>query len=156
MPCFAPLVSRLFLIALAFGLIATACSKGSGDTPSTPTPPNTTVSGTWSGTATDSSGDGSMTWALSQSGTSFTGNLTMADRASGVTGRGSVTGTISGSSLQFSISVPSGGFDEPSAACSASVTGTAVASASSISGTYSGSNSCSGGIASGQINLNKQ
>ena len=97
-----------------------------------------------------------MTWQLTQSDSSFSGTLTMTDGGTGVTGRGTVSGSVSGNSIQFSLSIPSGGFDSPYAICTATASGSGSASSSAISGSYSGSSSCTGTIASGQINLNKQ
>lgn len=145
--------------ALVLAILVAACSKGS-EGPSTPTPTPANVNGTWAGSASDSSGDGQMTWTLTQTASSFSGIITMSDRASGATGRGSVSGSVSGTSVQFSLTIPSGGFDPPNASCSATVSGTATASTSALSGTYtgsvSGSDSCAGAITSGQFNLNKQ
>lgn len=152
--------ARLFVGLVAFALIASsgACSKDSS-TPTTPSaPPASTanVAGAWVGTASDSSGPGRMTWQLTQSGASFSGSLTITDTGTNTTGRGTVSGTVSGSALQFSLTVPAGGFDSPYAACSSTVSGTATASAAAITGVFAGSSSCTGTIASGQLNLNKQ
>jgi hypothetical protein len=137
---------------------AAACGGGGGSTPTEPSSP-ANVNGTWSGSATDSSGPGTMTWQITQSGSSFSGSLTIVDSSTKVTGRGTVSGTVSGSSLQFSLSVPAGGFDAPYTSCSSTVSGSGSTSSTSITGTYSGSStgSCSTGtIASGQLTLNKQ
>jgi hypothetical protein len=96
-----------------------------------------------------------MTWILTQNDSSFSGTVTMRDTASGVTGTGTVSGTVSGSALQFSLSVPAGGFSS-GGACSATVAGSGTATASAISGSYAGSNSCVGSLSSGQLTLNKQ
>jgi len=113
------------------------------------------LSGSWSGTATDSSGPGTIAWQLTQSGSSFSGTLTMTDTSSGAHGHGSVSGTLSTATVEFSITIPAGGFDEPWAACTADLTGTAKATASALSGTYTGSNSCTGPVTSGQLTLDK-
>ena len=148
-------LSILAIAALVLTVAGGACSKGGGSsTPTEPSPAN--VAGTWSGSASDSSGPGTMTWQLTQSGSSFSGSLTMTDTTTSVTGRGTVSGTLSGSSLQFSLSVPAGGFDNPYASCSATVSGSGTASASSITGSYSGSSTCTGTISAGQLTLNKQ
>src|SRR6187402_1465126 len=145
----------------AFALVAglAACSGGgssSPSAPSTPSPSTVSVSGGWSGTATDSSGPGRMTWQLAQSGSTLTGTLTMTDDATGVTGRGSVAGTVTGATIQFSVNVLAGGFDGDYAACTAAVSGSGSASATAITASYTGSNSCNGAVASGQLNLSKQ
>jgi hypothetical protein len=144
-----------FLTALAL-FAAAAC--GGGSTPTEPSSP-ANVNGTWTGSATDSSGPGTMTWRITQSGASFSGSLTITDNSTNVTGRGTVSGSVSGSSLQFSLSVPAGGFDAPYTSCSSTVSGSGTSSSTSITGTYSGSSTgaCSTGtIASGQLTLNKQ
>jgi hypothetical protein len=97
-----------------------------------------------------------MVWQLTQSGASFSGMVMMTDSSSGATGSGSVSGTLSGSAIHFTISIPAGGFVPPYASCSATATGDGQASTSAISATYTGSNSCSGAVTAGQLTLNKQ
>jgi hypothetical protein len=130
-------------------LAISAC--GHGNQPSDPI----NLSGSWSGTASDSSGPGAIAWQLTQSGSSFSGTLTMTDTSSGARGRGSVSGTLSGTTVEFAISIPAGGFDEPWAVCTADLIGTAKATASAMSGEYAGSNSCTGSVTSGQLTLDK-
>jgi len=113
------------------------------------------LSGSWSGSASDSSGPGTIAWQLTQSGSSFSGTLTMTDTSSGAQGRGSVSGMLSDTTVEFAITIPAGGFDEPWAACTAELTGTAKATPSALSGTYTGSNSCTGAVNSGQLTLDK-
>ena len=158
--CHVRVESGLRALAVLTLVSGTACGGSGGS--STPSQPSSTgsssvnLTGTWSGSASDSSGPGQMSWQLSQTDTSFSGTLTMTDTVAGVTGRGSVSGTVSGSSIRFSINVPAGGFASPYAACTASVSGEGQASLSTVTGTYSGSNSCSGAITSGQLTLSKQ
>lgn len=142
------------IAALVLGMVGAACKGGSSSTPTAPSPAN--ITGTWSGSASDSSGPGTMTWQLTQSASSFSGILTMTDSSTNVTGRGTVSGTVSGPSLQFSLSVPAGGFDSPYASCASTVSGSGSASSTSITGTYNGSSTCTGTIGSGQLTLNKQ
>ena len=154
------LFSGLALALLAF-ISAEACGgSGGSSTQPSPTSPSASgpvsLSGTWIGSASDSSGPGQMSWQVTQAGGSFSGTATLTDTATGLGGRGSVSGTVSNSSIHFSISIPAGGFDSPYAACTANVSGDGQASTSSITGTYSGSNSCAGIITSGQLTLNKQ
>ena len=147
------------LAALALTLTAAACSsEGNPEVPTDPSPSPTpvNVSGTWSGSATDSSGGGVMSWQLTQADAAISGTATIIDTATGVSGRGSVSGTASGSAIRFSIAIPAGGFDSPFASCSATISGDAQASRSSLTGTYTGSNSCAGSIGSGSFTLNKQ
>ena len=135
-----------------------ACSNSSDSSPpaAPSSPTGSSLTGTWRGTASDSSGPGQMTWQITQSGASVSGTLTMTDTATNVTGRGSVMGTVSGSSVTFTMSVPAGGFDAPHGACTAQVSGEAQLASSTLTGSYSGSSSCAGTIASGQLTLDKQ
>ena len=149
-----PLVGVLLLAS------ASGCSGGNGGPSSLPTQPSPsvpgTLTGTWSGSASDSSGPGQMSWQITQSDMSFSGTVTMTDSGTGLRGQGSVSGTVSNGSIHFSISVPAGGFDSPYASCTAEVSGDAQASTFSITGTYSGSNSCADAITSGQLSLSRQ
>jgi hypothetical protein len=140
------------ILAMGLGVAGSAC--GSPTQPSS-APSALNVTGTWIGSASDSSGPGQMIWRLIQTDTSFSGTLTMSDASTNVSDRGSVSGSVSGSSIRFSISVQAGGFDSPYASCSTNVSGDAQASSSSITGTYSGTHSCTGAIASGQFTLTR-
>lgn len=160
----APTGHRLFrgLRALAASALVSgmACGGSHGSpTPTQPASPGSSpvnLTGTWSGSASDSSGPGQMTWQLTQTDSSLSGTVTIIDTGTKLSGRGFVSGTISGSMMPFSISIPGGGFDSPYESCTASVAGDGQVSGSSITGTYSGSHSCTGAITSGQLTLNKQ
>jgi hypothetical protein len=135
---------------LALVLTASACGGGGTD-PS----PSVDVTGRWIGTASDSSGAGEMAWEVQQTGDSFAGTMTLTDGATGYKGRGDVSGTVSGSKIEFSIIIPLDGFDEPWAACAASVSGTAQVGSTSLTGSYTGSNVCTGGIDAGRLSLSR-
>lgn len=134
----------------------------SDSTPSTPasppaggSTPATGLTGSWSGTAADNSGAGSMEWALSETGGVVSGTVTLVDATAGVRGRGTVSGTLSGSTVTFTLSVPAGGFDAPFATCSASITGQGTLADTTLTATYAGSNSCSGAVTGGVATLTK-
>ena len=158
-------VDRLRLPFLCACLVVTLALTGctSGTTASSPTPPadtSTNFGGTWTGSASDSSGSGTMSWTLTQSGGTVTGNVTATATANGqtVTGRGTLNGSVAGSTLTFALTIPNGGFDGAFSGCNSSMSGTATLSGSTLSGTYSGSSTCNSNptIASGQFTLNKQ
>ena len=89
--------------------------------------------------------------------TSLSGSASMTDTTQGITGSGSITGSVSGSSFQFTITVASGSFSGAAAGCSASINGNGQSvSSTTLSATYSGTNSCSGAIGSGQLTMSKQ
>lgn len=144
-------------LLVVFALVAGAPLAGCGDSGSTATSPSpgVTVSGLFTGPATDSSGPGTLTWTVSQSGGDVTGSVSFSDTATGATGNGSVSGRVSGTTLTFTMSVPAGGFPSPRSGCTATMTGTAQATSTTIDGTYAGSNSCTGPIRDGSFRLTK-
>jgi hypothetical protein len=113
------------------------------------------IAGQWRGIASDSSGPGTFTIQLTQSGPNLSGTLTMTVTGTSITGRGTLTGTLTGSTLRFTIAIPAGGFDAPYTSCSVSVSGDGRATATSITASYGGTNSCSGAITDGDINLSR-
>ena len=80
----------------------------------------------------------------------------MTDSGSGTKATGTVSGSVTGNSITFSLSVPQGGADGSFTSCSATVSGQGTVSGSSLSGSYTGSNSCSGSVSSGTVTLSKQ
>jgi hypothetical protein len=150
------IVFRWPAVALLAALLAAPACKGNSSSPSSPTgSANLSLGGTWNGTASDSSGPGQMTWNVTHSGGSISGTFSMVDTQTKLTGRGSLAGTLSGSTLKFSLRVPAGGFDAPHGACQSEVSGEAEASAIEIAGTYSGTSTCAGTIAFGQFRLSR-
>jgi hypothetical protein len=148
----------LFILVVSLSVAAASgCSGDSGPSPPPTAPsPGGGLTGTWVGTASDSSGPGQMTWQITESGGSFSGPMTMTDTATKLTGRGNVSGTVSGASIRFSIAVPAGGFDAPYNGCTADATGEGQVNGNTISGTFQGSSSCGGTITGGQLTLTKQ
>lgn len=114
------------------------------------------LNGTYAGPASDNTGPGTLTWVLTQSGSTITGSLTLVavGSTSTVTGHGTVSGTLSGSTLTFTMSIPAGGFPFPYSSCVATGSGTATnVTSTNIAGTYSGNNSCTGSVSGGTFNL---
>jgi len=116
-----------------------------------------TVAGSWSGAAADSSGPGRMNWTLTQTGSLISGTMTATDGHVRLGIRGTVSGTISGSTVSFTFAIPPGGFqDSRYANCSARLSGTATVSGPSLIGNYSGTNSCTGPVYNGTLDLRRQ
>ena len=168
------------VVALAVGI--GGCSGGT-DTPSSPTPavsapttpagPTTgttsAVTGTWVGSASDSSGvttgtcmgipgggAGNMTWNITQTGPdTFTGTVSF----SGMPGGRQMTlaGTINGRIGTFTITMPTGVMPMM-AWCGGQVTGTWNLDDLMIQmhGTYSGSTTCFGAFTNGQMTLRRR
>ncbi len=151
---------RKRLVAISvLGLFLAACGSSSS-----PTTPDSLVSGTWSGSATDSttaalgsggmmgqSGMGTMTWQLTQSGSNVTGTARFAGMAGGMMA-GTLAGTLSGRDMTFTMDMPAGSMMS-GGTCSAHSSGTAHmdAGAMTMTGNYSGTNSCAGSFNNGQI-----
>ena len=155
-------MTRAFAVVL-LTWFAAACGNNS---PTTPSGPTASMSGTWAGSAADSSismgagslmgqtGMGTMTWPLTQSGSTVTGSMSF----SGMQGRmpGSFSGTMSGDEMTFTMDVPIGSM--MSSGCSARATGTARVDGTrmTMTGTYSGSNSCTGSFINGQMTMTRR
>jgi hypothetical protein len=124
-------------------MFMTACG-GSTAGPAAPTPvlPGglTSLSGIWTGTSVDTSGQENMMWGLTQSGNAMTGTMTISDGSRSMMGTGSMQGTISGATMTFHMSIANGGFSGMMSSCSMLVDGQAQMSEDghTMTGTYSG------------------
>jgi hypothetical protein len=118
-------------------------------------PPALDLTGAWSGPASDDSGPTTMTWDLTQSGGSITGAFLGVEPPPRRTQfRGTISGSLSGTSLTYTIEVPKGSIvGLPN--CSVTIHGSAAVSANAIVGTYTGE-ACTGSFADGLISLAKQ
>jgi hypothetical protein len=134
-------------------LLTTGCGGGDSST----APAGVILNGTYRGSASDNSGPGTLTWIVTQTASTISGSLTMRDSQSGVSGAGTVSGSLTGTALNFTMSIPAGGFSAPYSACSATFHGSANSvTSATINGTYSGTNSCGGTITGGSFVLTKQ
>jgi hypothetical protein len=134
--------------------------------PSTPAPPpqptTTGLSGTWSGSGSDSFSAERVTWILAQSDSTITGSVELApvDPADGSCAschklrRGTVAGTLDGSALTLRMNFPQGG-DVPTPICATDLTAHAVVAGDQLTGTYTGTDTCEGFYANGQLALTR-
>ena len=128
-----------------------------------PAPATGALSGTWSGTGSDSFSPELVTWVINQSGTTLSGTaeLKAADPSDGLCGschkvkQGTLTGTVSGSSLTVSMRFPAGG-DVPAPICDANLSATGTVTDRRITATYTGSDTCEGVYSNGVIELARQ
>jgi hypothetical protein len=119
--------------------------------------PGANVSGTWIGSASDSTRQMTMTWQLIQQDRNVTGSFSATTPVGAPTyTRGSISGTLSGVALAFRITVPRGGVED-APDCTFSMIGTANdVQDDSMAGTYSGTDTCGGTFAGGRFTLLKQ
>jgi len=172
-------VSHLSVI-LAFGVVFAACG-GSTSMPTSPTsvpslpssPTGTsTVSGTWVGSAADSSGTtmgmsmgsmgmgmpggsmGNMTWQMTQTGSTFTGTVSFANYHGNSPMQ--VSGTMNGKTGTFTMTMPTGTM--PMSGCSGQATGTFDMDDMMVkmTGSYTGSTTCTGPFDHGQMTMIRQ
>ena len=154
----------------AFAVVLLTCFTAacSGGSPTGPSGPGSqmAMTGTWAGSASDSSssmgagslmgqtGMGTMTWPLTQSGSTVTGSMSFA----GMQGRspGAFSGMMSGDDMTFTMDLPNNSM--MSAGCTARATGTARVDRTrmTMTGTYSGSNSCTGSFVNGQMTMTRR
>jgi hypothetical protein len=159
------------VLAVAIGFVG--CS-GSTSSPSSPTTSAQTsaVTGTWVGTASDSSGAtmgmstgsmgmgmpggsmGDMTWQMAQTGSTFTGTVGFSGYHGG--GQMIVSGTMNGKSGTFTMTMPNGTM--PMAGCSGQVSGTFDMDDMMVQmhGSYTGSTTCSGPFDHGQMTMTRK
>lgn len=114
------------------------------------------LTGTWSGTATDSSGQVQLIWEVTHTGANLTGPVRAVSNVGLQLYRGSVAGTVAGNRLTFTVTVETGGI-ENLPECSLTLSGqTTDLQAASLAGTYAGTHSCSGAVSGGRLLLIKQ
>ncbi len=145
------------LLMACVGAFAPACS--SSKTMTTPTSSTTNVTGTWAANVTAAGNSARMTWTLSQSDTSVTGPVLLSLSSGIVLMNGFLTGTISGTTLTYTISVGPGGIPlQPT--CAGQLGGTmavTVGTVSTMTGTPAvRSSTCPVPLPVGSITLTKQ
>ena len=134
---------RLLTLTIFLGVSVAACG-GHASSPaspsSTPTLSLNAVTGTWSGTSSDSVGQNALTWRATQNGNVVTATANLTDTGRGMTGDGTMQGTMSGRMMTFHMVVPNGGFGGMMASCWMSVDGRAEISPDghTMTGTYAG------------------
>lgn len=153
---------RLAILALIVaGFTTVACS---GSTTSPTSPNGQTMSGSWVGNTSDSSGStmgagltsAQMTnaqWMVTQNGASFSGSMQFPGYMMG--GTMTVTGTVNGHTGTFTMTMPSGSM--MMAGCSATASGSFDMDdmMAEMHGTYSGTNSCTGSFDHGQMSFHR-
>ena len=137
---------RISLLLLAgvgvAGLGVASCAGGStaqGTTAPTPvTAANLT--GTWSGSSSDTSGQGTMTWTITQNSNALAGTMGVSDTARGMMGSGTIRGTVDGRTVAVHMEVPTGGFTAMMSGCAMALDGQATISddGHTMTGTYDG------------------
>ncbi|MGE5813713.1 MAG: hypothetical protein ACM36C_04430 [Acidobacteriota bacterium] len=147
--------------------VLTAC--GGSSQPGNPVSPSPSVplpslTGSWTGAASDSSGSmmgggmsaammNQMTWQITQTGNTFQGTMQFA----GYAGHGAMTisGIINGTTTTFTMTMPSGSM--MMGTCSAQASGIFDINElmNQMHGTYSGTNSCTGAFDHGQLSLSR-
>ncbi len=132
------------------------CSENSSSSPTNPTTPTLDLTGTWATNITAAGVTARMGWALTQSGTNVTGPVTVSLPTGTVLLNGVLSGTLAGTSLNYTISVPPGGIPlQPS--CAGQLTGTMAATSTMMTGTMNlASSTCTVPISNQNITMTKQ
>ena len=146
-------------IGVVTAFLATAC----GGSTSSPTRPgvSATMTGTWVGSASDSTGSmmgagmsasmmGNTTWTITQTGSAFSGTMQFPGYQGGTM---IVSGNMAGSSGTFTMTMPTGSM--MMGGCSATATGTFDMDdmMTQLHATYTGTNSCGGPFDRGQMTM---
>lgn len=158
------------ITAAAFAAAAAACGAGSGmpDMNSAnggagESPPTFTGTGVDSNPNTGAAGTGTATtvvsWRMTQNGASVSGTVTtQSTDAPGTCASchrsrtGALSGTISGTTLTWTVSFPAVPADDPTPSCAATLTGTiSDMTQDPLTGVYSGRDACEGVYANGTL-----
>lgn len=121
------------------------------------------MTGTWTGTGSDSFSPERVTLVVTQSGATIAGTAEINAVApeDGTCGschkvkRGMVTGSFAGGTVTMSMKFPAGG-DVPAPICDAELNATGSVVDRRITGTYTGSDTCEGIYSNGVIDLAQQ
>ncbi len=161
---------RYLVLALFGGLTLMGCGGNTASSPVSPSMPSTlsSIAGTWSGSSHDTTGQETMGWTVTQNGNSVSATMSLSDTGRGMMGNGTMTGTVNGDTVNFHMSVPTGGFSGMMSSCSMGVDGQATMSADAhtMTGTYTGNmsgmmsggmmgQSCGGAMNNGQFTLTR-
>ena len=144
---------KIVVTVLLAALVAAGCDK---EEPTDPSPPPLNLSGVWRGGLTVQGQSAIMTWTLTQTNTTVTGPIDVGLANGIVLLNGALAGSVAGSTLTYTITVPTGGVPlQP--ACSGQIAGTAaVVSASTMNGDYKvASSTCSTGLTAGTFTMTK-
>jgi hypothetical protein len=145
------------LVLVSTILFGGAC--GRDKSPASPTPsPTLTLSGTYAGDITVQNTPARMVWVVTQSGNGVSGSVRVSLPSGLVIMNGTVAGTVSGTSLMYTILVAPGGIPlQPS--CSGQLSGTATGTTSApftLSGSYNlVTSTCNSPLTSGTFVLTK-
>ncbi len=143
---------------IAVLLLASACISSSSSS-TAPQPQSQGLTGTWSGTLVVQGTTTRMTWTLTQTNSAITGPALVALPNGIVLLNGTLSGTLSGPTLTYSITVSPGGIPS-NPACAGQLGGTATATTgatSTLAGSYSLiSATCTTPFSSGNFTLTKQ
>jgi hypothetical protein len=134
-----------------------AFSAACDQEPTTPSNPQTNVTGTWRGTIVVNNTPAVMTWTLTDTAGSISGPVLIGLPTGTVLLNGALTGTLTGTALAYTISVPPGGvLSQPG--CSGQIAGTTtLSSASTMNGAYTvTASTCPTGLTPGTFSLARQ
>jgi hypothetical protein len=151
--------SLIAFCAFCAGLYAGLCAVGCSGSSTTPSPPAIDLDGVWAGNVTVLGMTARMTWTLTQTNTNVTGPALLGLSNGAVLLNGSLTGSLSASTLTFTIAVGPGGIpSQPS--CTGQIGGTMTATTgapSTLAGTPAViSSSCSPPFPAGAVTLTRQ
>ncbi len=158
-------------IALAAAALSAVGCTGSNSMPGSMTAPSAstpaaaaTMSGTWTGSATDSTGTmmgapmspammAGMTWQITQTGNAFSGVMQVPGYSGAMM---TIAGAVDGHTATFTMTMPGGGMMASS--CSAVASGTLDLDDlfMHMHGAYSGSNNCTGPFDRGQMSMTRR
>ena len=146
----------VFILLISALLGTAACSNDS----SSPTSPSTTLNltGTYAGDITVQGAPARMVWTVTQTGNAVTGSVVVSLPSGTVLLNGAVSGTVTGTSIAYTIIVSPGGIPAQPA-CGGQLSGTATGTTTApftLSGNYNlVSSTCTSPLTSGTFALTR-
>jgi hypothetical protein len=145
--------------AILPAVVLLSMSCGSRSSAVAPTPSTLLLTGTWSGGLPLQGTTTRMTWMLTQNGASVTGSVLVALPSGIVLLNGALSGTLSGTTLTYTIAVPPGGIPSQPA-CTGQLSGSATVATvgtPALAGFYTvASTTCTIAFSSGSFSLIRQ
>jgi hypothetical protein len=150
---------RVIITGLLLALVVSACVESSRDRPGEPSSTVANIAGTWRGSLTVQGTAMQMTWALAQTNATVSGTAIVTLASGTVLLNGTLSGTVTGTTLTYSIAVGPGGVPSQPA-CTGQLGGTAslvgTSPVTALNGSYSVvSSSCPIPLTTGTLSLTR-
>jgi hypothetical protein len=143
------------VLAVIVGSFVSAAVACDDDPPAAPSQPQLNLTGTWTGDVVVQGATARMIWTLTHTGNTVSGPVVVTLPSGLVLLNGALSGTLSGSQLMYTITVPSGGIPSQPG-CTGQLGGSGSATNTTLTGSYNVvTSTCTTPFSSGTFTLTK-